>query len=86
MEGLLKFVRQDTKPGASLSGNSYNLSEKAGSTAALSPPDQSRVLITRPPRCFSCPVIYFLFSFGVFFFYFFFLFWIVQLLADYDIE
>nr|ABK94524.1 unknown [Populus trichocarpa] len=50
MEGLLKFVRQDTKPGASLSGNSYNLSEKAGLTAALSPPDQSRVLITRPPR------------------------------------
>ncbi|KAJ6699053.1 hypothetical protein OIU79_012344 [Salix purpurea] len=50
MEGLLKLARKDTKPGASLSDNSYNLSEKVGLTAALSPPDQSRVLITRPPR------------------------------------
>ncbi|KAF9680355.1 hypothetical protein SADUNF_Sadunf06G0112600 [Salix dunnii] len=50
MEGLLKHVRKDTKPGASLSDNSYNLSEKVGLTAALSHPDQSRVLITRPPR------------------------------------
>ncbi|KAB5552467.1 hypothetical protein DKX38_009778 [Salix brachista] len=58
MEGLLKLARKDTKPGASLSDNSYNLSEKVGLTAALSPPDQSRVLITRPPRCFSCPVVY----------------------------
>ena len=57
MEGLLKHVRKDTKPGASLSDNSYNLSEKVGLTAALSPPDQSRVLITRPPRCFPCPVV-----------------------------
>uniref|UniRef100_A0A6N2LM85 Uncharacterized protein n=1 Tax=Salix viminalis TaxID=40686 RepID=A0A6N2LM85_SALVM len=45
MEGLLKLVRKDTKPGASLSDNSYNLSEKVGLTAALSPPDQSHCVI-----------------------------------------
>ncbi|CAK7352322.1 unnamed protein product [Dovyalis caffra] len=53
MEGLQKFVRnisKDSKPGTSLSENAYNLSEKVGFTSALSSPDQSRVLITRPPR------------------------------------
>lgn len=68
MEKLQKFVLKFSK-GSSETGNSspsfserpYSSSGNGGLTAALSASDQSRVLITRPPRYFHCFIIFFFF-------------------------
>ncbi|KAF2287103.1 hypothetical protein GH714_038192 [Hevea brasiliensis] len=50
MEEVEKFFRNISKSGDSSSETPYSFSGKGGVTTALSSSDQSRALITRPPR------------------------------------